>query len=791
MRKLLLPVLILSALVAIPSGRAYSQTREQKEALDRYLKEKERTVARETAEKPAEIFERNEPSLPPEKIGAGIDDTSPGSSTSGNPSRFGLSIFADAPGDFITSTEIPVPPGYTLGPGDHLIVNLWGSVDLSLELVIDREGKAFIPRAGELVLWGLTVEESEKRIRNLLDMIYSNFEMNIILGKIRSITVYVSGEVVRPGAYTVNSLYTLFNTLYLAGGPTEGGSLRDIRLLRNGKIVSRYDLYGLLLEGRSEDIKLESNDIVFVPVAGPLVTIRGQVKRPGLYEILGGERLSDLIDLAGGLPSSAYLGNVELQRFDGNMRKVIFNLNISSLEPGSSVDMSLADGDLVSIRKVYDLKEMIVHISGEVRYPGEYEYRGGMRVIDLVDAGSLLPTAYLDRVFLTRMREDLTREVFQLDLASIFSSADTKEAVPVEDEKNGGSGGDRVIKWNMKLAPGDSIVIFNADMMRDRETVTVEGEVRRPGRYNFAKKMTVSDIIFLAGGLKKDAWLLQADLARIVADSTRKSEVITVGLVSAIEESHGPGDIVLEPGDALYIRKTPMSGDHEKVVLIGEVLFPGTYVLENENETLTDLIDRAGGFTKDAFLPGAVFERVDIVKELQNRHIGDVIDALRESEVDTSGGVPPERIFHYEINTDKMNRIIIDLPVLVQGGDPEENIVLRPGDRITIPGFPSGINVLGAVASSGTIKFREGESADYYIERAGGFTRSAARKEVRILKADGRVIKKKAMSVGIEIGDAIIVPEKVIRDRDWLGFFQTSVGIIASAMTTVFIVTKL
>ncbi|MBN2071703.1 MAG: SLBB domain-containing protein [Candidatus Krumholzibacteriota bacterium] len=781
-RRIILAALSVVVIFSIPDA-VRAQTEAQKEAYRKYIENQAALKDSEKESNTVEIYNDSEPVLPPERH------------ANTTPTRYGIDVFSSVPAEFVSSSEIPVPSDYTLGPGDHLVVNLWGSADLTMELVIDREGKVFVPKAGELVIWGLKIEEAEKRLAEHYSRIYSKFEMNLILGKIRSVTVYVSGEVMRPGAYTVSSLYTLFNTLHLAGGPTERGSLRRVRLVRGTSVVKVVDLYELLMNGKGEDVRLESNDIIFVPVAGPLVTVAGEVKREGVYEILGGERVLDAIELAGGLRSSAYLEKVELIRFEDNLKNVLIDLDITGKSGAKKDNIEIIDGDRIKVRSIHDLKEDVVLLQGKVKYPGEYSHHIGMKITDLIGRGMLLPDSYTERVFVTRIFNDRRRSVFQVALKDLLSSIPVGQAGKEETEENGKGvpeelSESKLITRDMILYPGDIIEVYSTKRMHDTESVSIEGEIRLPGEYIFADDMVVSDLIYQAGGIKKEAYLLRAELARLVPDTTRSSEILMFDLGRVLTEPHGKEDILLYPGDALFIREIPNYSGHERVTIAGEVLFPGTYVIEQGVETLTDLIERAGGFTGKAFLPGALFERGSIVDELRYRHVEDVILSLREAQRDSSGAVMADG-YSVNYNSGKMNRIIIDLETISQSGERADDIVLRAGDRITIPPRPSGVNVLGAVASSGTIKYFPGKKTKYYIDRAGGFSRRAASGELRILKADGRVLKRRALSQVIELGDAIIVPEKVIRDRDWMKILQTSVSIIASALTTVYIVTKM
>jgi len=791
MCKKLFCIVIGFVLMALASGNLFSQTAEQKRLLEEYLKNRKQLKELQKQDtvisSESRIYEPVKIEAPPEKP-AWLDS----SQRRGETERFGMGLFAHPPESFVSSTEIPVPGDYVLGPGDHIIVNLWGHADQSYELVIDREGKVFIPRAGELVLWGLSLDEAEERIRDLLENIYSDFKLNVILGKIRSITVYVSGEVKRPGAYTVSSLYTLFNTLYLSGGPTDRGSMRDIRLIRGGKIIKRVDLYKMLIEGRSDDERLESNDIIFVPVVGPLVKITGEVKRPGIYELRGGERVLDAINLAGGVRSSAYLGNIELYRYDRNRRRILITLDLSEPDASAS-NVELVDGDELRIGKVHALTENVVYLSGAVKYPGEYQYRRGMKVSDLVRKDILMPHAYLHRAFLIRTFEDNSRKVYPLNLEKILNIESEEVHYSWESKIDFNDSciiDTTVLVKDIELRPWDRIEVFSFDRMRDKYSVRIDGEIRKPGRYDYALDMTLSDLVYLAGGVKRSAYLLNAEIARLDSDTTRISKVMKVNLKLALERPHTKDDPVLKPQDAVFIREIPNYKDHEVVWIGGEVVFPGSYVLDKKGETLKDLIIRAGGFTDRAFLKGAIFIRQNVAQDLENRDILDVVTSLQQIYSDSLGIVKKE-IMPIDINPSKMNRIVIDLPSIMSDEDSQEDIVLRDGDRIFIPRYPSGVSVIGAVASSGTIKFMRGKNAKYYIERAGGFTKRSARNEIRIIKANGSVVKKNAIRTEVELGDVIVVPSKIEKERDWLKIFQTTMSILSSALTAVYIVTKL
>jgi protein involved in polysaccharide export with SLBB domain len=336
----------------------------------------------------------------------------------------------------------------------------------------------------------------------------------------------------------------------------------------------------------------------------------------------------------------------------------------------------------------------------------------------------------------------------------------------------------------------DSVFVFSNEEMREPEYLVIRGEVKNPGRFDFAGEITVSDLVSLAGGTTRKAYMLKCEVARLVADSSRVSEVREIDLERCLRQPHSRYDFRLEPEDVVLIRRKPGEQQHRSVKVEGEVIFPGTYVLRDEQEKLSDLIRRAGGFTPEAFPQGALFTRQKIIKEMEDRDVSDVITSIQNSYVDTSESVLSSEL-QFEYNPKKMARIIIDLPALMDESREGQDLILRDGDRISVPARPTGINVLGAVASSGTIKYALNKKADFYIDRAGGYIRNAVEDEVRIIKADGRVVREDVFSRKIELGDIIIVPSELKRDIDWLNFLQKSMSILAGALTSVYVVTKL
>jgi len=477
---------------------------------------------------------------------------------------FGYDMFNVSPSTFAPIAPTSVPPDYTLGPGDNVIVNLWGKVDLELDLTVDREGKVFIPKAGDLTVWGLTVDQFEKRLKKKLSTIYSDFEMNVILGKIRSIKVFVFGEVTNPGGYTVSSLSTLFNALYTAGGPNQRGSMRKVKLIRGNKETAIVDLYDFLLKGyNKDDIKLASNDVVYVPVVGPLVKIRGEVKRPAIYELKGGEKIQDLIELGGGLKPTAYLERVMVDRIAGQDQRVLLDVNLYDQTTLKQENLELKDGDDVSIFSIFDVVENSVWIEGKVKHPGAFQRNQrnpGMRVWDLIQGGEQLQKdAYLLRADLIRTYPDGTKEIIPINLEKVLAEDSTE---------------------NILLMDKDRLKVYGYWDVRRKKFVTLHGAVKRPGKYELCENMKLSDLIFLAGNPLKSACLLRAEIAHL--DPGKPAEITSVTWEDLYSDSENfivredeDADILLKEDDEVFIREIPEWGKQKIVTLEGEVMLLG------------------------------------------------------------------------------------------------------------------------------------------------------------------------------------------------------------------------
>ncbi|MEE9443829.1 MAG: SLBB domain-containing protein [candidate division Zixibacteria bacterium] len=668
--------------------------------------------------------------------------------------------------DLFTNTRVgeiynaSIPDDYLLGPGDNIIINLWGRVQQEWNLTVDRQGKVFIPKVGEITAWGLTLTEFEEQLDNGIAKVYTGFKRKVTIGKIRTIKVFVYGEVNSPGGYAVSALSTLFNALYKAGGPTANGSLRQIKLIRDKK-QKNIDLYDFLVRGdKSCDTPLLSGDVIFVPLVGPQVTIRGEVKRPAIYELVNNERISDLLALAGGPTAHAFMERLMLDRVSKDDSRKIMDINFTD---ENKDDLLLAAGDDLSVFSIYKMRQNLIWITGMVKHPGTYERTDFMRISDLIEKCQLCPNnVFLDRADLYRRTQNGQREIIAVNLRAVME-------------------GDAAA--NIQLADLDSLEVFDVTDIERKKFVHIEGLVQNQGRYPLYKNMTISDLIFHAGNLDASAYMLEAELARI--DSLGNTEILNIQLHN---DSHK--QFRLHENDHLFIRKIPGYQLHRTISIEGEVQFPGVYTLTHRNETFWELLIRAGGFTDKAFPIGTICKRPAIMEDLRRKDIEGIINNSQPLVVDSSGEIRQQKIMALRPNS--MDRIILDMDLLLETNGSQGDFKLQAGDYIHIPEIPTGIPVLGEVCANGTIKYQGGMRVKEYLKKAGGFTKRADKGETRLIKANGHVyasggvLKKK-----VDLGDVIVVPAEIKKEKDWFKFISTSLSILTGVATSILIIDRL
>lgn len=585
---------------------------------------------------------------------------------------FGYEVFAYSPLDYAPTEDVPVGPDYVLGPGDELKITLWGTVEKYYEPTVNREGNVVLPELGIVQASGITLGAFEEKLGRRFSRVYSGFHLDVSIGRLRTIQVFIVGDVTRPGAYTISSISTVFNALYYAGGPTERGSLRRVLVYRSGALIAEVDLYDYLLRGdNSGDLTLKSGDTVFVTTVGPMATVQGAVRRPAIYELAGDESVADAVELAGGFTAEAFPERVEITRVSVDAGLVSLVLDCSSPGPGDSSSMR---GDSASV---------------------------------------------------------------QAD--SALAGADHMACLEEE-----------------KVKDGDEITVYSVWHVFPKEFVSIQGAVQFPDEYPLYPGMRVSDLIFRAGGLLDQAYLMTAEVSRIEEEPEKSglvSDLMFIDLDAVIGARHSEADILLERADKVFVRQIPGWRSQHLVMIGGEVRFPGTYTLKRKEERLSYLIERAGGLTPEAFPEAGSIHRRD-----EGRVIVDFARAL-----DNPGG--------------------------------RDDIELVDGDSVHVPVYSSTIKVEGAVGRPGAIVFRPGKSANYYIDRTGGFLEQANKNSVRIIRLDGSSVtarKRFWFDPEVEPGNSVTVELKDPRGRiNWVATIKDATAILASVATTVYIVTRI
>ncbi len=676
---------------------------------------------------------------------------------------FGRDIFR---GDILRAyPDAPMPDNYVITQGDNILVNLWGSVDYQYNLTVDREGKVFIPKAGTVSVAGYSLGRASEAIRNALSGIYTDFQVDISVSKIRGISVFVVGEVKNPGVYALPGLSRAIDALVLAGGPNSYGSYRRIQVYRGGKLAANFDLYKFILDGKTGDnIQLTNGDVVTVPRMGSAVKVRGQVRRPAIYEIDDSSTLAEVIELAGGTLPQANSKSIMIDRIiDGKHRITTFDLDDEIQRSQLSLD-----GDDFSVFPIEEFRNDFVLLKGQVVQSGPYGLYESMRISDLLRGGEqLLPDAYTKRGDLIRTLDDRKKEIIPISIDSLLAYPGSKHDLLLQSE--------------------DMLVVFNIWDIEDKREVTVSGAIRRPAVYEYFVNMKVSDLIFESGGLLESAFLERAELARITPGEL--SEIIFLDLKKILANPGGPEDITLYPYDALFIREIPGWKLQDVITITGEVEFPGKYALSKKNERLSEIIERAGGFTSEAFMPGVVFLRPKLAEDIENKNLVNIVQQTQEAILDSGGVIiRPPLLFKY--SGDQLARIIIDINKVMRGV-PEEDIVLESGDSIHVPKTPTGVTIIGMVASSGTIHWVANKSVRYYIERAGGYTRNADKSSIRLVRANGKVEKVSAGFHRVEPGDVVIVPQRIKKQTDVFSIVEQTVSILTGMATTIYILLRL
>jgi polysaccharide biosynthesis/export protein len=689
---------------------------------------------------------------------------------------FGYDLFDEAPSAFSPVTDVPVPADYVVGPGDELHIQLFGSQSRSLRLVVSREGMVNFPELGPIRVAGQSFTTAKSNIESRVSQQMIGVRAHVSIGDMRSIRVFVLGEVRQPGSHTVSGLATMTTGLFASGGVKPIGSLRDIQLKRQGVMARHLDLYDLLIRGDTgDDAKLQPGDVIFIPPVGPTVSVDGEVRRPAIYELLGNTSTADLLQMAGGLTPEADPSRTNLTRVDEQFRRVVLNVDFAK---GDGRSQALRNGDVLRIARLRPQLDSGVMIDGFVHRPGPVAWRDGLRLSDVIGSiDELKPNADAHYI-LVRRESGADRKIDAL-------SADLVAALAVK-----GSAAD------IQLMPRDQITVFDLAPGRERiikpllaelrlqsglarptEVVRVEGSIKVPGEYPLEPRMKVSDLLRAGGNLQAAAFGTRAELARyeITKDDTRQTELIEVDL-AAVLRGDSAADVTLRPFDYLLIKETPNWTDQESVKLSGEVRFPGTYPIRR-SETLYQVIERAGGLTSRAFVKGSAFTRRELKEReqkqldlLSERLQGDLavlsLQAAAANQAGASQALTSGRALLSQLKqTRAVGRLVIDLSGLMAGGQGStRDVILRDGDVLVVPPQKQEVTVIGEVQTTTSHLYNVSLRRDDYVNLSGGMTRKADAKKIYIVRADGGLVARRSgflrrnYDVAIQPGDTIVVP---------------------------------
>ena len=672
---------------------------------------------------------------------------------------FGRDIFNSKNLSFEPQMNIATPQNYVLGPGDQLIIDIYGASQESSSLTVSPDGDVTVPDFGPIHVSGLSVASAQKRIRSKLGSYYQSSDIKVTVGQTRTIMVNVMGEVKVPGTYTLSAFATVFHALYMAGGISDLGTLRAIKVYRQGRLITTVDVYEFILNGRlAGNIRLQDNDVVQVGAYDCLVDITGRVKRPMAYEMKANESLATLLKYSGGFAGDAYKKQVRVLRKSEDLKSVY---NVEEFDMSS---FKMTDGDSVIVDSVYNRYKNMVEIKGAVWRPGMYQLGDKVSSVrSLIETASgLTEEAMTSRAVMRRMKPNRTQEVISLNIDGILNG--TEADVPLKNE--------------------DVIFIPTLAAHQNLRTLTIDGEVIFPGTYEYADNMTIEDFILLAGGLTDAASTLKVDVSRRIYDPNASEAGMEIAKTFSFPlkdnfNVDGDRSFVLEPYDIVQIRKSPVYQNPVRVSIEGEVAFQGTYTMETKNQRLSDVIKAAGGT-----IPGSDVRGARLVRKMTDDEKARMQAVLRMARQSADGkdSIAIDKIAQSDTYT-----VGIHLDEALANPGSTQDIELMDGDRLIVPRFNHTVRISGDVNAPNTVAFNEGQNYKYYIKQAGGFGNRAKKGHTYIVYQNGTMaVAKKGGK--IEPGCEIVVPSKAPVDNNaisrWLGI-GTSVASLATMFATI------
>lgn len=684
---------------------------------------------------------------------------------------FGHDIFNNEDLTFEPNMNIATPDNYVLGPGDAIFVDIYGASQRNVQETISPDGFIVIEGFGPIQVSGLTVQQANSRVRSQLGARYSSSKIRLSVGQTRTIMVNVMGEVKSPGTYTLSAFSSVFHALYMAGGPSEIGTLRNIKVYRHNKLVTTVDVYDYILNGKlSGNVRLGDNDVIVVGSYDCLVNVTGKVKRPMYYEMKKNESVGTLIDYAGGFAGDAYRKSVRVVRKSGTQYSVY---NVNEFDMAS---FRMADNDSVSVDSILPRYSNMVEVKGAVFRPGMYQLGEHIYSVKTLMESSegVTEDAFTQHAVMHRMKADRTLEVIAVDIEGIMNG--TVADIPLKNE--------------------DVLFIPTKQESRVQQTIAIHGEVQYPGTYKYADNETLEDFVLQAGGLKESASMHNVLVSRRIVNphAITSDSILAQSFNFSLKDGFvidGEPGFKLKPFDEVYVRKSPGYFTQQNVEIEGEVMFAGTYTLTKKNERLSDLFKRAGGGTDLAYIPGARLERK--VNDAERVRLEELVKmrkdekerVLQEIAINNNRSVGEmQQVVNMEELTEIPETyhvgIELDKALANPGGD--FDIVLREGDRIHVPTYNGTVKIEGEVMYPNTIAYKEGKSAKYYINQAGGYNRYAKKSQAYVIYMNGTVAK---VNDGAKIlpGCEIVVPQKAMNRKLGIAEYM-SIGSTAAAIAT-------
>lgn len=681
-----------------------------------------------------------------------IGDTNANMTLSPKPQQYGYSFFQGLSGSNSAYVNTPTNPDYILGPGDALLIRVWGKIEEQFSVTIDTNGQIYIPKVGVINVAGVSYGAIGGVIKRELGKYYVNFQVSVTVGSMRSIKVFVLGEAVRPGAYDVPAKSTLMTVLYSSGGPSKTGSLRKIQLIRNKRVIKTVDLYDYLMSGnQGQDPMVQNFDTIFIPLIGNTVKIQGIVNRPGIYEIKGDETLYDAVQtLAGGVGPTYYGKRVQVERIVEGQKRIMVDVEVTDPSKFKSDLKSekVKNGDLITLFPINGKRFNEVSIQGNVARPGTYQYTYGLTLGDLIQkADGILNDTYLQRLEIYRTKSGTQKQIIAINYTATASS-------------------------RIRLNEFDIVQVHSKLDIDGPKTVKVIGSVNNGGEFSLLEGMKILDLAYLAK-LSSIADREHLELARRNDDGSRR--IINVNLSKLLLDPQSADNLLLQDQDQLFVRTDIKKTETRTIKISGQIIYPGIFEVK-AGERLSDIIRRAGGVTSKAFLPGLVFSResVRLRQEKALAHIGSdeekslLFDGSRIKSLDSQ---QYREIYDATLKNNRgttLGRIVLDITSmdLIPA---EHNIELQDKDEIYIPQIPTSVQIAGGVQNPSAQVFYPDHTAGFYIKHSGGYSRFARTSDMFVLRESGQVVREGGENISIQPGDTIYVPEEIKVQFDWVG----------------------